>query len=768
MSCEVDCGYALDGGIAPAAVWRSGSGDCAMTGSSTIAIRARGLTKTFRVYLKPSDVLRELFSRERRSIERHALRDVSFDVRRGEVVGVLGRNGAGKSTLLKIIAGTLDRTAGELEVSGRITAILELGTGFHPDYSGRENIRLGGLCLGMSRDEVERKTDSIIEFSELRDVIDQPFRTYSTGMQARLTFATAISVDPDILIIDEALSVGDARFQAKCFARMTELRNQGRTILLVSHDTNTITTFCDRALVLEAGRVYAEGEPRQMSIVYHNLLFGAPSVAHTNSAGLASDVGVAIEAATALRESPRAAAPPATQEVPESADPPALPREEPAAATSAPGGSMHYGDGAVQIVDYGIYDAAGRRCATLPSGAAATLQMQARVVRPLADASFGFAIKDRRGTVLWGVTNAARNEYIGPLDPGDDLLIKVPLRVWLSAGDYFVTLGFAHLESGEKCDFIEDAIQFKVIGPGGIFTTGVVNLQSGFEVMRNTVRIIGEPSASTPAPTTQWPAWLLAAAPEIEAAERGDLSEAARYRLAEQLSMAVYPTFKFSEFARIWLKDEGFLRYYERFMDPGNWHSLDRKFALKELLKLVVHLPGDLAEVGVYKGASAWLMCEATAGTTKTVHLFDSFEGLSEPLPVDGSYWFRGALSVSDEHARQNLSRFGNAKIYKGWVPERFQDVADRCFCFVHVDVDLYEPTRASVEFFYERLVTNGLMVFDDYGFETCPGARQAVDEFFATRPEALVMLPTGQALIQKLASKPSGFSTAVVGAEQS
>jgi len=738
-----------------------------MSGSDAIAIRARGLSKTFRVHLRPSDVLRELFSRRQRSIERHALRDVSFDVRRGEVVGVLGRNGAGKSTLLKIIAGTLDRTAGEMEVNGRITAILELGTGFHPDYSGRENIRLGGLCLGMSREEVERKTESIIDFSELRDVIDQPFRTYSTGMQARLTFATAISVDPDILIIDEALSVGDARFQAKCFARMTELRKQGRTIFLVSHDTNTITTFCDRALILEAGAVYAQGDARQMSIVYHNLLFGAPSGADASPATSAASTNPPAEAGSCSSEPDSAAASPAAPEVADpnkaAAPPPAEPTEAPGPAT----GSMRYGDGTVQIIDYGIYDEAGHRCANLMSGASATLQMRARVVRPLADASFGFALKDRRGTVLWGVTNAARNEFVGPLDAGDELLVKVPLRVWLSAGDYFVTLGFAHLETGEKCDFIEDAIQFKVIGPGGIFTTGVVNLQSGFEVLRNAVRVIGDASTIAPAPAAQWPAWLLAAAPEIAAAERGDLSEGERYRLAERLSMAVYPTFKFSEFARIWLKDERFLRYYERFMDPGNWHSLDRKFTLNELLKLVAHLPGDLAEVGVYKGASAWLMCEATAGTTKTVHLFDSFEGLSEPLPVDGTYWFRGALQAGDEHVRQNLAKFGNAKIYEGWVPTRFREVADRSFCFVHVDVDLYEPTRASIEFFYERLVPDGLLLFDDYGFETCPGARHAVDEFLATRPEALVMLPTGQALIQKLAATPSGVSPKAAPAER-
>lgn len=237
-------------------------------------IEINHLTKKYDMYKKPSDRLKEALSPTRKTYHEvfYALNDVNVKVEKGEMIGFIGENGSGKSTILKIITGVLTPSEGEVKIEGNIAALLELGSGFNPEYSGYENIFLNGMVLGYSRDEMAEKVDDIINFADIGDHLYQPVKTYSSGMFVRLAFAVAINVDPDILIVDEALAVGDLEFQLKCMEKFTELRNAGKTILFVSHDVNAVRRFCDRVYWLKNGVVEAEGETMEITETYENFL----------------------------------------------------------------------------------------------------------------------------------------------------------------------------------------------------------------------------------------------------------------------------------------------------------------------------------------------------------------------------------------------------------------------------------------------------------------------------------------------------------------
>lgn len=390
----------------------------------------------------------ELLTGRTRHREFVALDDISFDVAPGTVVGLMGRNGAGKSTLLRIIAGTLDASAGTVATAGRISAILELGTGFHVDYSGRENIYLGGLCLGLSRKEVDAQVDTVIAFSELQDYIDQPFRTYSSGMQARLAFSVATCVDPDILIIDEALAVGDARFQLKSFDRIREFKQRGKSILVVSHSINQLVAICDRAILLDHGRVLLDGDVNEVGNAYHEMLFGPANGA----------VKPLLPAAPLLEKS--------------------------SAAETAAGKREHrYGDGSVHIDKLRLLDSTGHLVSKLQSLGRYVLEMEILALNQTGELCAGILVRNVRGQDVFG-TDSTRcgAPPLQPMRPGGRTLVQLHLRANLAAGTYFITAALAAAD-GHKHDVRFDALMVEVEEAPGLYQDTIVNLEPRFETV---------------------------------------------------------------------------------------------------------------------------------------------------------------------------------------------------------------------------------------------------------------------------------------------
>lgn len=444
------------------------------------AIRVKNLSKVFKIYARPLDMVRELLTSKPRHRPFRALDDISFDVQKGQVVGLLGRNGAGKSTLLRIIAGTLDASSGHISVNGRISSILELGTGFNREYSGRENIFMGGLIAGLSVDEIKEKEDWIIEFSELKDFIDQPFKTYSSGMQARLTFSTAICIDPDILIVDEALSVGDARFQRKSFGKMKEFREAGKTILFVSHDINTLSVFCDDIIWLEQGRVYERGEPQHISKSYYKKLFSGDTPVQMPQKIEAEPNNLAVELALDLKNK-------------NNDHPHRLLREMALSKLNLDKSyvqnnshMMRMGNGKAEILDYGILDDKGNKIEILESGKAYILFFRAVYYEDVWAGSAGFLIRDLKGVDVFGVTLGSLQVPIPSRNAGEVVEIRIHVNMWLANGIYFLTLNTAdpYATDNVQFDSVFDGYQFEVSYTGNLLHSSIVNLEPRLEILQ--------------------------------------------------------------------------------------------------------------------------------------------------------------------------------------------------------------------------------------------------------------------------------------------
>lgn len=435
------------------------------------AIRVENLSKMYKIYASPIDMLYEVFSHKKRHKEFWALKDLTFELRRGEMVGFMGRNGAGKSTLLKILAGTLDRTEGDVQVNGLVSSILELGTGFHPEYTGRENIRMGGLCLGMARKQIEEKIEWIIDFSELRDVIDQPFKTYSTGMQARLTFSTAVCTEPEILMVDEALSVGDVKFQVKCFDKLRDFRSKNGTILFVSHDINTINTFCDRSFLLDHGRIIEEGDPKYVSGCYYRMLFGTNGrVAMSSNC---AEQSVPPSEGLVVGESPAADSGEGIADQAESFFVPDSKRPEAATESYA----MKFGTGKAEVLDFGILDQNGLKVERLLAQGKYTFFLRALFHENLDTYSIGFLIRDKRGVDVFGASLASMRIPVTPASKGEVVDCLMETEMWLTNGVYLLSAGIAENDDS-MCDLRHNALLFEVEWNNAIFPTSIVDLNA--------------------------------------------------------------------------------------------------------------------------------------------------------------------------------------------------------------------------------------------------------------------------------------------------
>lgn len=385
-------------------------------------IEIKNITKIYNLYNKPSDRLKEaLFSRKSRHTEFAALNDVSFDVCKGEILGIIGKNGSGKSTILKIITNVLTPTSGECIVKGKIAALLELGAGFNMEYTGIENIYLNGQMIGFSKEEMDKKLQDIIDFADIGEHIYQPVKTYSSGMFARLAFSVAISVDPDILIVDEALSVGDVFFQNKCYRRFEEFRDKGKTILFVTHDMGSVIRYCNRCVLLNAGKKVGEGKPQEMVDLYKRIMVGQWNENEEKKSTIANSIDSTNVNVNRLWKEQISTNP--DMEV--------------------------YGDGRAEIIDFGIFSDSGNIGNNVYKGDYYTVKMKVRINDDNLNPIFAFKLRDVKGTELTGTNTMLEDIDTSHCKNGDIVTISFRQKQYLQPGQYLVSLGCTAFEGDQ-------------------------------------------------------------------------------------------------------------------------------------------------------------------------------------------------------------------------------------------------------------------------------------------------------------------------------
>jgi lipopolysaccharide transport system ATP-binding protein len=413
------------------------------------AVVVRDLGKCYEIYARPADRLKQTLWRGRRQFFREfwALRGVSFEVQRGESVGIIGRNGSGKSTLLQIIAGTLRPSEGRVDVHGRVHALLELGSGFNPEFTGRENVFLNGAVLGLSARDIEQRFDAIASFADIGEFIEQPIKTYSSGMVVRLAFAVQALLEPDLLIVDEALAVGDEGFQRKCFGWLERFQSRGGSILFVTHSTQLVVRLCRRGLLLERGRLMAHGASKAVGDIYQKLLYGSPE----QTSALQRELQRVGGSADALE--------PEQQE--DQSSPAGVAIECDAAEDS--GAQAHtdvnlvkpaetsYGNGDAEITDVATCDEQGRPANVLVAGRPFQFRYRVRFHAAAADVRCGMMIKTVEGVDVAGMSSTDFGYTLERAAAGQVLSVAFRMVLNLQPGVYFFNSGVSAMKSGGLC-----------------------------------------------------------------------------------------------------------------------------------------------------------------------------------------------------------------------------------------------------------------------------------------------------------------------------
>ncbi len=386
---------------------------------SDVVIKVNDVTKIYKLYDKPIDRLKESLSISKKKFyrEHYSLKNISFSVKRGETIGIIGTNGSGKSTLLKIITGVLNPSLGNVEIEGRISALLELGAGFNMEYTGIENIYLNGTMMGYKKEDIDKRISSIIEFADIGEFVNQPVKTYSSGMFVRLAFAVAINIDPEILIVDEALSVGDVFFQAKCYKKFQEFRDMGKTIIFVSHDLSSISKYCDRVILLNKGEFIEEGEPKKIIDLYKKILVNQFDNEENQKDPITEEINN-FEKKIWKNE------------------------------MNLNSEKIEYGDKKAEIIDFGIFDNKLQLTNTVLKNKMFSLKLKIKFYEKIQDPIFAFTIKDIKGNEITGTNTFLEKKYFDNPNRGSILTVTFNQMMNLQGGTYLLSIGCTGFREG--------------------------------------------------------------------------------------------------------------------------------------------------------------------------------------------------------------------------------------------------------------------------------------------------------------------------------